>query len=231
MKKKPRVKILIYLSPYSSTALLNITLKTLSCSTDAWLKQQTRLLFNQLRWMCAEHFLMHRDWGSVPGSVVSAKSKQHYANAISAAKSGRWVTERDASTQTDGQADANSAAASGWGWEVCVCGGGGGYRPWYHICAIFCTNLCESAQPTQRGCVVTPWTRRTSQNSTFVMSCSRGCNNDADWPAHFHCLTTWLTFEPRWAIFANHVRMHKDDCTLACRHVSPRHACVHHIQR
>ena len=74
--------------------------------------------------------------------------------------------------------------------------GGRGSRPWYHICAIFCTNPSESAQPTQRGCVVTPRTRRTlpSQNSTSVMSCRRGCYLGADWPAHFYCPTTWLTF-------------------------------------
>lgn len=41
----------------------------------------------------------------------------------------------------------------------------------------FALNPRESAKTTQRGCVVTPRTRRTllSQNSTFVMSCSRGC--------------------------------------------------------
>lgn len=74
--------------------------------------------------------------------------------------------------------------------------GGRGSRPWYHICAIFCTNPSESAQPTQRGCVVTLQTRRTlpSQNSTSVMSCRRGCYLGADWPAHFYCPTTWLTF-------------------------------------
>ncbi len=76
--------------------------------------------------------------------------------------------------------------------------GGGGSRPWYHICAIFCTNPSESALPTQRGCVVTPRTRRTlpSQNSTFVMSCRQGCCLGADWPARFYCPTTRLTFEP-----------------------------------
>lgn len=42
----------------------------------------------------------------------------------------------------------------------------------------FCNSLCESAEPTQQGCVVTPRTRRTlpSQNSTFVMSCRQGCS-------------------------------------------------------
>lgn len=46
----------------------------LLCSTDASLRQQTPLVFNQLHWLCAEHFLMHRNQGSVPGSVISAKT-------------------------------------------------------------------------------------------------------------------------------------------------------------
>lgn len=70
-----------HLPPYSSlgvhiVATLNIWMyaETLLCSTDALLRQLTRLVFNQLHWLCAEHFLMHRNQGSVPGSVISAKT-------------------------------------------------------------------------------------------------------------------------------------------------------------
>lgn len=135
-------------------------------STDALLRQQTRLLFNQLHRLCAELSLMHRSQGSVPGSVISAErkktNKQHYANAISAAKWGRWVTERDGSSEQ---------SVSGEGKK-----GGLGHDKMSVL--YFALNPRESAETTQRGCVVTPWTRRTlpSQNSTFVMSCSRGCS-------------------------------------------------------
>lgn len=109
--------------------------------------------------------------------------------------------------------------------------GRGGSQPWYHICAIFCTNPSESARSTQRGCVVTPWTRRTlpSRNSTSVMSCKRGCSHDADWTAHFHRLAAWLTFELHCG---SHKHEQKEKERARPRHVhmwtSVRHA---HMQR
>lgn len=167
----------------------------LLCSTDASLRQHARLLFNQLHWLCAEHFLMHRSWGSVPGTVISAKTNsimQMQFQLLS--ERGEWWS---------GMPAVNGQRSRG-GWDVCKGGGGLGHD----IISVpyFCTNPCESAEPTQQGCVVTPQTWRTlpSQNSTFVMSCRRKLLPGSDWFAHFYCPTTWLTFEPRRAIVVDH---------------------------
>lgn len=119
---------------------------------------------------------------------------------FSAAKWGRWVMERDASAE---QTEIKGMVG---GWR-------GGWGLGHDIISVPCFALTpsESAQPTQRGCVVTPRTWRTllSQNSTFVMSCRQGCYLGADWPAHFYCPTTQLTFEPQRAIVVDHTGMHK----------------------
>ena len=48
------------------------------------------------------------------------------------------------------------------------------------------------------------------------MSCRRGCYHGADWPAHFYCPTTRLTFEPQQAIVVDHKRVHqKSDSAMA----------------
>lgn len=73
--------------------------------------------------------------------------------------------------------DASAEQTRTKGLEVTAVGRGQS-RPLYHTCAIFCTGPVSQQRPIQRGCVVTPHTRRTlpSENSTFVMSRrNRGC--------------------------------------------------------
>lgn len=137
---------------------------------------------------------------------------------------GRWVMERDVSAQQTGQ----QTDRQGWAEEVW-----GVSQPWYHICAIYCTNHSESAEPTQRGCVVTPQTRRTlpSQDSTFVMSCGRGCSHCADWPAHFYCPTTCVTFGPQQAIVVHLTSMHKRTGLKSGTHVNRPLTCACYIER
>lgn len=83
--------MLIYLPLHSSechaAAMLSICMhacrpRVLSCSAGAALRQPTPLLFNQVRWLCAEHFLMHRNQKIGSWIYDFSKNKQHYANAI-----------------------------------------------------------------------------------------------------------------------------------------------------
>lgn len=82
--------MLIYLPLHSSkchaAAMLDICMHVgrgfYHAALGAAQRQPTPVLFNQLRWLCAEHFLMHRNQKIGSWICDFSKNKQHYANAI-----------------------------------------------------------------------------------------------------------------------------------------------------
>lgn len=111
MKKRWGVKILIYLPPYSSlrahaVAVLNIWIACWRCYYAAPMRQQTRLVFNQLHWLCAELFF-DAPWPEFGSWLCdSSKNKRRYANLSCQVLEDEWwsgtsALNRQANRRTD----------------------------------------------------------------------------------------------------------------------------------